>query len=138
MCDSLCRLFEVSTRLQRRDLSYDLYHFLWDAKERCETLKEYLLWAAEQQAAALRGCVVPQEGGHDGSPGGGGFAVRGGRAPSFGVFGPGRGMPLPVLKSKWHKAGPIGGGILAAMDNMLVWDSAAEGFKANRLAQLLP
>ncbi len=139
MCDAVCRLFELSTRLVRRDLSYDLYRFLWDLKERCEVLKEYLSWASKQQSAALRAGLLGEKRDAspvDGSPGGGGFAVARGLSPGGGrrLM---RGACPPVFTSKWHKAGPIGGGIITALGSMLVWDSASEGFKAERLAEAL-
>lgn len=126
MCAAVCRLFEISTRLQRRDLTYDMYRFLWDLKERCEVIAEYLDWASAQQAKELRARLT----GEGGSPGGGGFTPAGHAPRRFAAS-----VAPPVFASKWHKAGPIGGGIIEALDSMLVWSSAFEGFKVSRLAQ---
>ena len=109
MCEAVGRVFEASTRLKRRSLAYSLYRFLWDAKERGEAAVEYLAWAQSRQAAALRTPAAP--------------------AP----LPPPRPRHSPVMESKWHKAGPIGGGFIAAFDSMLFFDARQGGFSAARL-----
>lgn len=43
-CKAVCKMFSHLTGIPNRPLLYDIYQYIWDAKETCMLLDSYISW----------------------------------------------------------------------------------------------